>query len=75
MLREDSSAGVTKVSEDVLKMNSGDNTVSGYVVAWTGISAVDGSFTVRSENVGLDGPGDQYRSYGLQGFMLKELAP
>lgn len=68
-----SSTGVTAVSEDVLKMNTGYNTENGYVVAWSGISASDGSFTVRSVNVGVEGPGEQYKSYGFQGFVFKEL--
>jgi len=70
-----SSTGVTKVSNDVMKMNTGDDTANGYVVAWTNITAADGSFTIRSENVGSVGPGEPNKSYGLQGFMLKELSP
>ncbi len=75
MLREDSSAGVTKVSEVVFRMDSGENTATGFVVVWTNIIAVDGIFTVRSENVSPGGPGEPNRSYELQGFMLKELSP
>ena len=70
-----SSAGVVEVAEDVLKMNTGYNTADGLVVAWTGISSAGGSVTIRSENVGAAGPGEPYKSYGLQGFMLVELAP
>ncbi|MBN1838167.1 MAG: hypothetical protein JW820_20080 [Spirochaetales bacterium] len=69
-----SSAGVMDVSEDVVKMNTGYNTGDGYVVAWTDITAADGTFSVRSENVGAAGPGEPYKSYGLQGFVLIELA-
>jgi hypothetical protein len=72
--RNVSSSGVTEVSEAVLKLNTGYNSENGYVVAWTDITAADSSFTVRSENVGATGPGEQYKSYGLQGFMFKELA-
>ncbi len=72
--RNVSSAGATEVSEGVIKINTGYNTVNGYVVAWTDITAADGSFTVRSENVGVDGPGDENKSYGLQAFMFLELA-
>lgn len=67
-----SSSGVTEITADVLKMNTGYNTDNGYVIAWSGISAAGGSFTVRSENVGLDGPGNAYKSYGIQGFKLAE---
>lgn len=67
-----SSSGVTTISEDILKMNTGYNTENGYVIAWSGISAADGSFTVRSENVGVGGPGEAYKSYGIQGFKLEE---
>jgi outer membrane murein-binding lipoprotein Lpp len=69
-----SSSGVTKVSESVVKFNTGYNTENGYVAAWTDITAADGSFTVRSENVGSEGPGQPYRSYGMQAFALIELA-
>jgi hypothetical protein len=68
-----SSTGVTVVTEDVVKMNTGYNTVNGYVVAWSVITAADGTFSVRSENVGLEGPGEQIKSYGFQGFVFKEL--
>ena len=54
-------------------MNTGYNTVSGSVIAWAGITSSTGSFTVRSENVGAAGPGEQYKSYGLQAFVLVEL--
>ena len=67
-----SSSGVTVVSQDVIKMNGGYNTVNGYVVGWSGITAADGSFRVLSQNVGTDGPGHPYKSYGLQGFALAQ---
>jgi hypothetical protein len=67
-----SSAGVLEVNPGVLKMNTGYNTVDGYVIGWTGITAADGSFTILSENVGAGGPGELRKSYGLQGFMLQE---
>jgi hypothetical protein len=69
-----SSGGVIAVSDAVLKMNTGYNTVAGDVIRWTGITAADGSFTVRSENVGDAGPGEPVKSYGLQAFMLRELS-
>ena len=70
-----SSTGVIEVAEDVANMNTGYNTVSGCVVAWTDITAADGTFTVRSENVGAGGPGEANKSYGLQAFKFVELAP
>ena len=48
--------------------------VNGSAVCWKDIAASDGGFTVRSENVGVEGPGEPNKSYGLQGFMFKELA-
>jgi hypothetical protein len=68
-----SSTGVTQVTPDVLKMNTGNNTAAGRVIQWTGITAVDGSFTVISQNVGTSGPGELYKSYGMEGFMLAEV--
>ena len=67
-----SSAGIVEISEDVVRFNTGYNTVNGYVARWTGITAADGSFTVRSENVGAGGPGEANKSYGMEGFMLRE---
>jgi hypothetical protein len=65
-----SSTGVTVISPDVLEMNTGYNTVLGYVIAWTAITAADGSFTVISQNVGAGGPGEPNKSYGMQAFAL-----
>jgi FlgD Ig-like domain len=68
-----SGSGVIVVSQDVIKMNTGYNTVEGNVVKWTGIrSGSDGSFVVLSQNVGSDGPGEPIKSYGLQGFVLTQ---
>lgn len=67
-----STAGVVQISSDVVSFNTGYNTLNGYVASWTGITATDGSFTVRSENVGAGGPGEVRKSYGMEGFMLKE---
>ncbi len=67
-----SSTSVVEISTDVVRMNTGYNTENGYVVRWTGITAADGSFTVRSENVGAGGPGEANKSYGMEGFMLAE---
>ena len=67
-----STAGVVEISADVVRFNTGYNTLNGYVARWTGITAADGSFTVRSENVGVGGPGEPIKSYGMEGFMLAE---
>jgi len=53
-------------------MNTGYNSVAGSVVAWSGITAADGEFTILSQNVGASGPGEPIKSYGLQGFRLTE---
>lgn len=67
-----STSGVVEISSDVVQFNTGYNTVNGYVARWTGITAGDGSFTVRSENVGAGGPGEAKKSYGMEGFYLAE---
>ncbi len=69
-----SSAGATRVSDAVVKINTGYNNTNGHVAAWTDIVASDGVFTIRSENVGAEGPGEAYKSYGLIGFKLVELS-
>jgi len=70
-----SSSGVIEVTGAELKMNTGYNTEDGLVIAWTDTSSASGTFTVRSQNVGAAGPGEPYKSYGMQGFMFLELAP
>ena len=69
----ESSTGVTEVTPDVLKMNTGYNTVLGAIIQWKQITAADGTFTVLSRNVGAAGPGESIKSYGLQAFRLTEL--
>jgi len=51
-----STPGVVEITPDVVIMNTGYNTVNGYVVRWSGITASDGEFTVVSENVGQASP-------------------
>ena len=70
-----STTGVIQISPDVVRFNTGYNTVNGYVARWTGITAADGSFTVISQNVGAGGPGEAIKSYGMEGFMLAEATP
>ena len=70
-----STTGVVEISPDVVQFNTGYNTLNGYVARWTGITAADGSFTVRSENVGAGGPGEANKSYGMEGFYLAEGSP
>jgi len=68
--------GVIIVSQDVVKLNGGYNTEEGNVIKWTGIRCgADGTFTILSQNVGDEGPGDYERSYGLQGFKLIQITP
>jgi len=71
-----STAGVSVISAGVLHLNSGSNTANGDIIKWTGITAADGVFTIRSENVPFGGLGQPSGShgYGLQGFSLEELA-
>jgi hypothetical protein len=68
-----SSARAVEISADVVRMNTGYNTANGYVVRWTGITAADGSFTIMSQNVGAAGPGEPFKSYGMEGFLLAEI--
>lgn len=68
-----SSAGVVEISPDVVRFNTGYNTVNGYVASWTGITAADGTFSVISQNVGASGPGEANKSYGMEGFRLAEV--
>jgi len=70
-----SGSGVIVVSDDVIKMNTGYNTVEGNIVKWSGIKCgADGVFIVLSQNVGAEGPGEPIKSYGLQGFKLTQIS-
>ncbi|OGF14432.1 MAG: hypothetical protein A2W00_00250 [Candidatus Eisenbacteria bacterium RBG_16_71_46] len=51
-----STPGVVEIAPSIVEMNTGYNTVNGYVVRWTGIKSSTGSFTVVSENVGAELP-------------------
>ncbi|MHC4740223.1 MAG: lamin tail domain-containing protein, partial [Planctomycetota bacterium] len=44
-----STSGVVALAENKVQFNTGDNYNEGYVARWTGITAADGSFTVRAE--------------------------
>jgi hypothetical protein len=69
----ESSTGVDDLGGGVVETVTGDNTVNGYIVQWTGITAADGSFSILSQNVGLGGTGQDFRSYGMQAFRLTEV--
>ncbi len=44
-----STPGVVVLAENKVQFNTGDNHNEGYVARWTGITAADGSFSVRAE--------------------------
>ncbi|HIJ53928.1 MAG TPA: hypothetical protein HPP66_12350, partial [Planctomycetes bacterium] len=44
-----STSGVDVLAENMVRFNTGDNYNEGYVARWTGITAADGSFTVRAK--------------------------
>jgi cysteine-rich repeat protein len=65
-----STTGVTEVTPDQVYFNTGDNISEGYVARWTGVSAVDGSFTVRAEAHSSAADGGR-KAYAFDVFMLK----
>lgn len=65
-----SSAGTIEITPDVVHLNGGANSASGDIVQWTGITAADGSFTMKSESL-RDINGKPY-GYGMQVFRLIE---
>jgi hypothetical protein len=71
-----SSVGVADLGGNVLEMNTGYNSVNGYLAGWEGINpGADGTIVIRSENVGIGGPGEAVKSYGIQGFSFSETIP
>jgi hypothetical protein len=64
---------IEKITENQLKINSGYNTVNGSLVGWSKVKTSSGKITIKSENMGLAGPGERYKSYGFQAFALMEI--
>ncbi len=63
-----STAGVDVLAENKVRFNTGDNHNEGYVARWTGITAADGSFTVRAE---ADPGNVDGKAYSFDVFMLE----
>ncbi len=64
-----STSGVGVVAENKIRLNSGDNHNDGYVVRWTGITASDGTFTVRAQADAASPEGR--KGYAFDCFMLE----
>ncbi len=65
-----STTGVTVTSEAEVWFNTGDNDSEGYVARWTGITASDGTFTVRATHHPVTQ--DDRKAYAFDVFMLEE---
>ncbi|MHC4109769.1 MAG: lamin tail domain-containing protein, partial [Planctomycetota bacterium] len=63
-----STSGVDVLAENKARFNTGDNHNEGYVARWTGITAADGSFTVRAE---ADPGNVDGKAYSFDVFMLE----
>jgi hypothetical protein len=64
-----STSGVDFLAGNKLRFNTGFNYDAGYVARWTGITAADGSFTVRAEADPSSESG--YKAYSFDVFMLE----
>ncbi len=64
-----STSGVDVLAENKVRFITGDNHSRGYVARWTGITAADGSFTVRAE--ADPNSADGYKAYSFDVFMLE----
>jgi hypothetical protein len=64
-----STIGVDVLAENKVRFNTGDNHNEGYVARWTGITATDGSFTVRAEADPCSTDGR--KAYSFDVFMLE----
>ncbi|MHC4653727.1 MAG: HYR-like domain-containing protein [Planctomycetota bacterium] len=65
--------GVDVLAENKVRFNTGDNHNEGYVARWTGITATDGSFTVRAEADPCSTDGR--KAYSFDVFMLEGVLP
>ncbi len=63
-----STPGVDVLAGNKVRFNTGDNHSEGYVARWTGITAADGSFTVRAE---ADPNNVDGKAYSFDVFMLE----
>jgi len=63
-----STIGVDVLAENKVRFNTGDNHNEGYVARWTGITAADGSFTIRAE---ADPSSTDGKAYSFDVFMLE----
>ncbi|MHC4655539.1 MAG: lamin tail domain-containing protein, partial [Planctomycetota bacterium] len=64
-----STNGVDVLAGNKVRFITGDNYSKGYVARWTGITAADGSFTVRAEADPNSANG--YKAYSFDVFMLE----
>jgi hypothetical protein len=64
-----STPGVDVLADNMVRFNTGDNYNEGYVARWTGITAADGSFTVRAE--ADPGSTDGRKAYSFDVFMFE----
>ncbi|HIJ52805.1 MAG TPA: hypothetical protein HPP66_06580, partial [Planctomycetes bacterium] len=64
-----STSGVDVLAENMVRFNTGDNYSEGYVARWTGITAADGSFTVRAD--ADPGSTDVHKAYSFDVFKLE----
>jgi hypothetical protein len=63
-----STKGVDVLAANKVRLNSGGNHEEGYVVRWTGITAADGTFSVRAE---ADPASPGGKAYAFNVFMLE----
>jgi hypothetical protein len=64
-----STPGVDVLAENKVRFNTGDNHNEGYVARWTGITAADGTFTIRAEADPSSTDGN--KAYSFDVFMLE----
>jgi hypothetical protein len=63
-----STEGVTVLADNKIRFNTGNNHDEGYVARWTGITASDGTFSVRAE---ADPSSPSGKAYAFDVFMLE----
>jgi hypothetical protein len=69
---QDSSLGVVVNNDDSVSFSTGNNTANGYVARWTGVTAEDGSFSIKAEQDRSKPEWEGEKAYAMTSVMLQE---
>ena len=69
---QNSSLGVVVNNDDSVSFSTGNNTANGYVARWTGVTAEDGSFSIKAEQDRSKPEWEGEKAYAMTSVMLQE---